>query len=153
MSDEDLGRRTVVADAKLDWTAIGVALKLAAAGRSVRLAVAGDVAGQNIPQGVRSYCLGELHKHNVEVLTHLSFKACVARDVHFLHMMSGTDVVCEDTDTLIVADGAEQNIELEHELSGFGGVQFLAGDCLAPRTAEEAVLEGLRAGLFEAATS
>ncbi len=35
---------------------------------------------------------------------------------------------------------------LERELEGWTGEVHLAGDCLAPRTAEEAVLEGLQAG-------
>ena len=35
---------------------------------------------------------------------------------------------------------------LDHELDGWPGEVHLAGVCLAPRTAEEAVLEGLQAG-------
>ncbi len=35
---------------------------------------------------------------------------------------------------------------IERELEGWPGEVHLAGDCLAPRTAEEAVLEGLQAG-------
>ncbi len=35
---------------------------------------------------------------------------------------------------------------LERELEGWPGEVHPAGDCLGPRTAEEAVLEGLQAG-------
>jgi hypothetical protein len=35
---------------------------------------------------------------------------------------------------------------LEDELAGFGGELSTIGDALTPRTAEEAVLEGLKVG-------
>ncbi len=35
---------------------------------------------------------------------------------------------------------------LETALADYPGELHLAGDCLSPRTAEEAVLEGLKAG-------
>jgi hypothetical protein len=48
---------------------------------------------------------------------------------------------------LVAAHGHQANTGLEDELAGWGGEVHLVGDCLAPRTAEEAVLEGLRAGV------
>jgi hypothetical protein len=42
--------------------------------------------------------------------------------------------------------GNEQVAEFEAALEGSGIEVHMAGDCLAPRTAEEAVLEGLKVG-------
>ena len=41
--------------------------------------------------------------------------------------------------------GHEPETTLEDALEGFAGEVHVIGDCLAPRTAEEAVLEGLEA--------
>jgi len=142
----DVGAHIVIADSKLDWTAVGVALKLASAGGTVRLAVAGDVPGQTVPQSVRSYFLGELHKLGVEILTHVALRQSGEGSVNFIHMLSGRPVVCGAVDTLVVAAGVVQNNVLEHELADYPGAVRYAGDCLAPRSAEEAVLEGMRAG-------
>ena len=49
-----------------------------------------------------------------------------------------------------ITAGVVQDTRLEHQLAGYSVTVLLAGDCLAPRSAEEAVLEGLRAGLLEA---
>ena len=54
---------------------------------------------------------------------------------------------CEEVDTLVTALGQQSETTLEAELAGWGGEVLLAGDCLSPRTAEEAVLEGLKAGV------
>ncbi len=51
---------------------------------------------------------------------------------------------CSAVDTLVLAQGHDSVAGLEGELADFGGELHLIGDCLAPRTAEEAVLEGLR---------
>jgi len=42
--------------------------------------------------------------------------------------------------------GHEAVSELQFGLEGWDGETHLIGDCYAPRTCEEAVLEGLRAG-------
>ena len=52
----------------------------------------------------------------------------------------------EGIDTLVTALGHESVSVLEQELEGWGGEVRLVGDCLAPRSAEEAVFEGLKAG-------
>ncbi len=47
---------------------------------------------------------------------------------------------------MVVAAGQAPATSLEHELEGLGVEIHLAGDCLSPRSAEEAVYEGLLAG-------
>jgi len=60
--------------------------------------------------------------------------------------LSGEPILCEGADTLVSAGGHQSVTGLEAELAGWAGQVHVIGDCLAPRTAEEAVLEGLRAG-------
>ena len=67
--------------------------------------------------------------------------------VYFQHVLSGEALVLE-ADTLVLALGHRADGELEAALRGSGPpLEVLAaGDCVAPRSAEEAVLEGLRIG-------
>ena len=51
----------------------------------------------------------------------------------------------EDTDTLVLAQGTTSNGALLDALEGYDGTVIGIGDCMAPRTAEEAVLDGLKA--------
>ena len=142
------GRRVVVADRRLDWSALGAAEKLARAGHEVRLAVIGDVPGQNVPAGVRSHALGELHSLGVRVLPHLALRGFRDGVARFRHTLSAREVDLCGVDTLVLAEGPVSDTSLEEGLADYPGIVRIAGDCLSPRTAEEAVLEGLRAGLI-----
>ena len=51
--------------------------------------------------------------------------------------------MCENMDTLVIAQGHRADTALEQELAGMDIEVQLAGDCLSPRSAEEAVYEGL----------
>jgi hypothetical protein len=46
-------------------------------------------------------------------------------------------------DTLVLAQGHQPEIALEESLRGGDLELHLVGDCLSPRTAEEAIYEGL----------
>ena len=147
LDEAEPGRRVVVADCRLDWSALGAAEKLARAGREVRLAVIGDVPGQNVPAGVRNHTLGELHSLGVRVLPHLALAGFAGGVARFRHTLSARAVDLSGVDTLVLAEGPVSDTSLEEGLADYSGIVRIAGDCLSPRTAEEAVLEGLRAGL------
>ena len=66
--------------------------------------------------------------------------------VYLQHIMSQEAVICEEVDTLVLCQGHRPDTDVEQTLRRMGISHELAGDCIAPRTAEEAVLEGLRAG-------
>ena len=149
LDEAEPGRRVVVADRRLDWSALGAAEKLARAGREVRLAVIGDVPGQNVPAGVRSHALGELDSLGVRVLPHLALRGLRDGVARFRHTLSARAVDLAGVDTLVLAQGPVSDISLEEGLADCPGIVRIAGDCLSPRTAEEAVLEGLRAGRIE----
>ena len=111
------------------------------------LAVNGNMAGQSIQQYVRDRWVGELHKLGVTIITYARLGAVDADTVYFEHTTSGRPILCEGVDTLVTALGHEPVTGLEHELADYTGEVHLIGDCLSPRTAEEAVLEGFKAAL------
>jgi len=140
------GARVVIADWRCDWVGLGLAEKLARDGCHVRLAVNGQVAGQAIPQYVRDKWLGDLHRLGVEIMPHLRLFGADDESAWFQHTLSGEPVEMEGTDTLVTALGHAPETTLARALTGWGGETHEIGDCLSPRTAEEAVLEGLRIG-------
>jgi hypothetical protein len=125
---------------------MGVAEKLARAGCRVRLAINGYVAGQRIQQYVRDQWNGTLHKLGVEIIPYARLYGADGDMVYLQHMTSGEAIVCEGVDTLVLALGHEQELQLASELDGWPGELHRIGDCVAPRTAEEAVLDGLKVG-------
>ena len=140
------GADVVVADWRCDWVGMGVAEKLARDGCRVRLAVNGITAGQMIPQYVRDKWLGDLHRLGVEVIPYTRLYGADGDTVYLQQTTSGEAILCEGVDTLVTAYGHKSNTSLEAGLEDWVGDVHVIGDCLAPRTAEEAVLEGLRAG-------
>ena len=142
-----VGKRVVIADGKLDWVAPGLAERLAREGCTVRLCTLGLMPGANIPYGVRDHWSGVLHGLGVQTRTHLRLKGAADGAVFFEHAIALEPVILEDIDTLIVSWGGEPVTELEAALEDWPGTLLLAGDCLVPRTAEEAVFEGMKAAL------
>ena len=147
LKDEaNVGQSVVIADWRCDWVGMGLAEKLARAGCRVRLAVNGTMAGQIIQDQVRDHWAGELHRLGVEVIPYARLYGADADSVYLQHVITDEAIVCEDVDTLVTAFGQEAVMGLEAEMEGWGGEVLYAGDCLSPRTVEEAVLEGLKAG-------
>ena len=136
----------LVADWRCDWIGMGIAEKLARAGCRVRLAVNGYVPGQRIQQYVRDQWNGMLHKLGVEVIPYARLYGADGETVYLQHMTSGEPIVCEGVDTLVLALGHEQETKTATDLDDWPGELHRIGDCVAPRTAEEAVLEGLKVG-------
>jgi pyruvate/2-oxoglutarate dehydrogenase complex dihydrolipoamide dehydrogenase (E3) component len=148
LADEaNVGASVVVADWRCDWVGLGLAEKLARDGCRVRLAVNGTMAGESIQQYVRTNWTGTLHKLGVEIIPYARLYGVDADTVYLQHTASGEAMLCEGVDTLVTALGHEPETTLEDALEGYDGEVHVIGDCLGPRTVEEAVLEGLKAGV------
>ena len=146
--EEKAGANVVIADWRGDWIGMGLAEKLAREGSHVRLSVNGITPGQMIPQYVRDTWLGELHKLGVEIMPYTRLFGMDSDTVYLQHTLSKAAVVCDGVDTVVLALGHRPETGLEQALSGWPGEVHIIGDCLSPRTAEEAVLEGLRVGVL-----
>ncbi|MER8387117.1 FAD-dependent oxidoreductase [Mesorhizobium sp. M1380] len=143
---EKAGQRVVVADALCDWVGIGVSLQLAGDGHDVTLAVTGTLPGETIPLYVRDELAGRLFDAGVKVVNYSRLYGADKDSVYFEHIMALKPVVLENVDTLVVCDGVTANRTLEQEVEGLDLEMYSIGDCLTPRTAEEAVLDGLKVG-------
>lgn len=145
--EANVGSDVVVADWRSDWIGLGLAEKLIRDGCRVRLAVNGVTPGQMIPQYVRDKWLGDIHRLGVEVIPYARLFGADDDTVYLQHTLSGEPILCEGANTLVLACGHQSNTRLESALASWEGEVHVIGDCLAPRTAEEAILEGLRAGV------
>lgn len=141
------GQKVVVYDWMGDWGGSGIAEKLAAEGASVRLAVNHHCASAAIQTYVRFEQIARLHKLGVEVHPWLRLYGGDGRTAYFIHTPSREAVVMEDVDTIVLNTPNLQEDHLVAVLEELGIPFHLAGDALSPRTAEEAVYEGMQAGL------
>ena len=142
----NVGSRVVVADWRGDWIGLGVAELLAQSGCAVRLAVNGETAGSALQSYVRHQWAGRLHRLGVEVMPYMRLFGADADTVYLQHVMTGEPHLCEGVDTLVLSTGHRSVDGVSPAFEARGVPVLRIGDCLSPRTAEEAVLEGLRAG-------
>jgi pyruvate/2-oxoglutarate dehydrogenase complex dihydrolipoamide dehydrogenase (E3) component len=137
------GHSVVVIDWRADWIGIGIAEHLARTGSSVRLAVTGIAAGESLPLYVRDDAASTLHKLGVTVLPYMRLYGTDADAVYLQHVTSGEAVVIDKVDTLVLCTGHTPVDELSESVAGDAEVHVI-GDAASPRTAEEAVFEGLK---------
>ena len=103
--------------------------------------------GQRIQMYVRDRWVGELHKLGVEIIPYARLFGADADSVYLQHATSGEPIIVDEVDTLVTSLGHTSIDHLAEALEDWPGDFHMAGDCLSPRTCEEAVLEGLKAGV------
>jgi len=134
----------VVADWRCDWIGLGVARLLAEAGHRVTLAVDGYMPGQRVQQYVRDVMLAAARRAGVTVIPTVRVYGADAESVYLQDTLTNEAVVVGNVAALVLAQGHEPVDDLVRDLEGYPGEVHAIGDCLAPRTVEEAVLEGLQ---------
>ncbi|WP_028630621.1 oxidoreductase [Metapseudomonas resinovorans] len=138
-----LGRSVLVTDWRGDWIAPGIAERLARNGHQVHLAVNGPHCGESLPLYVRDQMAGELHKLGIPITPYSRLYGCDDSTVYMMHATCGEPMLFEEVDTLVLCQGHEPVDDLGGELEGLVDFRRI-GDCLAPRTVEEAIYEGLK---------
>jgi 2,4-dienoyl-CoA reductase-like NADH-dependent reductase (Old Yellow Enzyme family) len=136
----------VVADWPCDWVGAGLAVHCARAGRRVTLAVNGYMPGQQIQQYLRDLLLADLHRLHVSIIPTVRLFGVDEDSVYLQHTTSGEPVIVEEVSCLVLAQGQVANDPLAQELEGLSAEIARIGDCMVPRSVEEAVLDGLEAG-------
>ncbi|NKB76410.1 MAG: NAD(P)-binding protein [Gammaproteobacteria bacterium] len=141
------GMNVLIADWRSDWIGLGLAEQLARDGSKVTLAVNATHAGQEVQSYTRDQWIGTLHTLGVNILPYMRLYGVDSDSVYLQHTLSNEPVICEGIDTLVLALGHKANTDLETILSTMEIEYYLAGDALSPRSAEEAVYEGMMAGI------
>lgn len=139
---KNVGNRVVVADWRCDWIGVGVAEMLALEGCHVRLAVNGTQVAEELMPYMRDYAAGRMFDLGVSVLPYARLHGASDDTVYFEHTVARQPMICEDVDTLVLALGHQPEESLVEQLDGIDIDVRMIGDCLAARTAEEAVFEG-----------
>jgi hypothetical protein len=124
---------------------MGVAEKLALQGCKVTLAINGLCAGEMLQSYVRDSIAGRLHSLGVKIVPYARLFGCDDDTVYMQHSVTDQAIVLEQTDSLVLSLGHQRVDHLVEILEGIVPIHVI-GDCLAPRTAEEAILDGLKIG-------
>ena len=136
------GRRVVVADWGGDASGLASAELLARAGNDVVLAVGSATLGETLHQYQRSLYAQRLYRARVEILHHLELVAAEPGAVRFCNLFAPDLETALPADLLVLALGRVPERALAEELAARGLPVKEVGDCLGPRSAEEAILEG-----------
>jgi 2,4-dienoyl-CoA reductase-like NADH-dependent reductase (Old Yellow Enzyme family)/thioredoxin reductase len=144
LADGDLaaGRRVVVADWGGDPSGLDAAELLRTAGNEVTLAVASVAAGEGVHQYRRNLYLQRLYRAGVDVRHHLRLVGGDGGSVRFQNVFAPELEVELPADLLVLALGRVPLADLAPALAERGLHVEEAGDCLSPRSLEEAILEG-----------
>jgi hypothetical protein len=137
----------LVVDWRADWIGIGIAEQLAQSGRQVRLAVNGIAAGETLPWYVRDQASASLQRLGVSVMPYMRLYGSDSDSVYLQHITSAEAIVIEGIQSLVLCTGHEPICDLGDALEQGSAEVRLIGDAAAPRTAEEAVYEGLKVGI------
>ena len=146
INDEvECGSRVVIADWRGDWVGLGLAMKLIKAGHQVRLATVANCAGVNLQFYTRDPMIAEIDRLGVQFTHYARLAGADESAAYFVHA-SGGHMMDFECDTLVLAYGHESEMALCNSVENSDLEVRVIGDALSPRTAEEAVLEGLKAG-------
>lgn len=135
------GARVLISDWHADWLGPGLAIRLAQAGHQVRLAVNAPHMGQALPLYVRDQLAAQLHRLQVSIIPYARLYGVDDRTVYLQHTASEEAMLCEDVDTVVLCQPLQPVDALRQQLAGLPLELHAIGDCLAPRTAEEAIYE------------
>ncbi len=142
----NLGASVVIADWRADWIGVGLAERLARQGCKVTLCTNAAMAGETLQLYTRNHYVGRLHKLGVSIRTHLRLFGADQDTAYFVDTLTGDPVEVREIDTVVLSLGHLADDHLQRELARRDIEVLAIGDCVAPRSAEEAVYEGLQAG-------
>ena len=141
-----VGTNVVVADWRADWVGIGIAELLTLSGSAVTLCTNAAMAGESLQIYTRNHYVGRLHRLGISIRTHARLFGVDARTVYFQDTLTLDPIVIEDIDTVVLALGHRAVTIPGNELDESEFSIISIGDCVTPRTAEEAIYEGFIAG-------
>lgn len=142
----EVGQRVVVVDDDGHYRATSVAEFLADRGKEVEIVTPRSVEGSDIVQISWITQHQRLRNLGVKVRTGTVIRAVNGSTITLEDAYSGEQSEVKGVDTIVVAGLRQADDELLHALRDRGVKVLAAGDCLAPRSALEAIREGHLAG-------
>ena len=144
----EAGQSVVVVDWRADWIGLGIAERLARAGRSSCGSPSTASPPADAALYVRDAAVAALHTLGVAVMPYMRLYGADAATCTCSTSASGGAVVIENRRHAGVVQGPwPQSTALADSARSDLAVEVrLIGDAAAPRTAEEAIYEGLGAG-------
>jgi 2,4-dienoyl-CoA reductase-like NADH-dependent reductase (Old Yellow Enzyme family)/thioredoxin reductase len=136
------GERIVVADWGGDPGGLDAAEVLAEAGKQVTLGIASVAVGEQVHQYRRNLYLARLYRSGVTIVHHVTLVSATRGEVSFRNVFARELTHRIGADALVLALGRVPADSFAPELAAQGISIAEAGDCLSPRSLEEAVLEG-----------
>jgi 2,4-dienoyl-CoA reductase-like NADH-dependent reductase (Old Yellow Enzyme family)/thioredoxin reductase len=136
------GRRVVVADWGGDASGLAAADLLGAAGNEVTVALGSAAFGESIHQYQRNLYAARLYRAGVRLEHHLELRGADDGRVRFGNLFAPEVEVTLPADLLVLALGRVPDRGLGERLRALEFEAHEAGDCLGPRSVEEAILEG-----------
>jgi pyruvate/2-oxoglutarate dehydrogenase complex dihydrolipoamide dehydrogenase (E3) component len=136
------GRRVVVADWGGDATGLAAAELLNRDGNEVIVAIGSVALGETLHQYQRNVYAARLYRAGVRVQHHLELAGAEEGQVRFRNLFAPDLETRIDAGLLVLALGRVPEHGLAKRLEARGLEAYEAGDCLSPRSIEEAILEG-----------
>ncbi|WNF31519.1 FAD-dependent oxidoreductase [Aeribacillus composti] len=144
---KDIGKRVLVFDFAGDWPAIEASIDLAGKGHIVLLISARLHIGEEVHQYLRNEYLKKLYQLNVKMKPHYDLGEINDDQVVIRNLFSYEKEMIENWDTIVLSLGRVPNSELYEQIKHLVPQVWQIGDCLAPRTLEEATYEGFMTSL------
>lgn len=141
---EQCGRRVAIIDDNGDYLPLGLALLLAAAGRSVTIVTQDSSVGRRIEATLDlPWVLPRLAQAGVRIATTRWVDRINAGRIVLGSVWGGEPIEVE-ADTVILSMMRRSSDALFHELRTLGLATIRIGDCVAPREVDDAIFEGFR---------
>jgi 2,4-dienoyl-CoA reductase-like NADH-dependent reductase (Old Yellow Enzyme family)/thioredoxin reductase len=134
--------RIVVADWGGDASGLAAAEVLGRGGNDVTVAVGSAALGESLHQYQRNVYAARLYRAGIRLEHHLELTGAQGGRVGFRNLFAPELEIDLPADVLVLALGRVPEHGLAQRLAARGLDVHEAGDCLGPRSAEEAILEG-----------
>ena len=142
----EVGKKVVVVDSVNYRRGPSIALFLAEWGKDVEILTEGSYVGYRMESKNFAFLSQQLFDKGVVLTPHTKVKAIEGNRVIACNVFTMAERVIDGVDTVVVVTPGRPNDRLYRELEGQVTEMHLAGDCIAPRDIEAAVLEGHRVG-------
>ncbi len=137
----------IIVDFIGDWGALEAALYAAEKGAEVTLVTSRLYAAEGVPQYLRNEYIKRLNELKVNIIAQHDLGGITKEGLVIRNLFDFARQIIEKFDHVFLSYGRIPNLELYESIKNIAENVYSIGDCLAPRTIEEATLEGYRTAM------